>query len=58
MRLNRSLNETLRAPELKARLAREGFDAWPQTPEQSDALIRSEYQRWKKLIVLKGIKAD
>lgn len=58
VRLNRSLNETLSAPELRARLAREGFDAWPQTPEQSDALIRSEYQRWKKLIVLKGIKAD
>lgn len=58
VRLNRSLNETLSTPELKARLAREGFDAWPQTPAQSDALIRSEYQRWKKLIVLKGIKAD
>lgn len=57
-RLNRSLNETLAAPEVRARLAREGFDAWPQTPEQSDALIRSEYQRWKKLISQKGIKAD
>ena len=58
LQLNRSLNETLAAPEVRARLAREGFDAWPQTPEQSDALIRSEYQRWKKLIALKGIKAD
>jgi tripartite-type tricarboxylate transporter receptor subunit TctC len=57
-RLNRSLNETLNAPEIRARLAREGFDAWPQTPVQSDALIQSEYQRWKKLIVQKGIKAD
>ena len=57
-KLNRSLNETLNAPEVKARLAREGFDAWPQTPEQSDTLIQSEYQRWKKLIALKGIKAD
>ena len=57
-KLNRSLNETLGAPEVRARLAREGFDAWPQTPEQSDALIQSEYQRWKKLIALKGIKAD
>jgi tripartite-type tricarboxylate transporter receptor subunit TctC len=57
-RLNRSLNETLAAPEVRARLAREGFDAWPQTSEQSDALIRSEYQRWKKLIAQKGIKAD
>jgi len=57
-RLNRSLNETLNAPEVRARLAREGFDAWPQTPVQSDALIQSEYQRWKKLIVQKGIKAD
>lgn len=57
-RLNRALNETLNAPEVRARLAREGFDAWPQTPVQSDALIQSEYQRWKKLIVQKGIKAD
>ncbi|HEY3048169.1 MAG TPA: tripartite tricarboxylate transporter substrate binding protein [Polaromonas sp.] len=57
-RLNRSLNETLNAPEVRARLAREGFDGWPQTPVQSDALIQSEYQRWKKLIVQKGIKAD
>lgn len=57
-RLNRTLNETLNAPDVKARMAREGFDTWPQTPEQSDALIQSEYQRWKKLIALKGIKAD
>lgn len=57
-KLNRSLNETLNSPEVKARLGREGFDAWPQTPEQSDALIKSEYQRWKKLIASKGIKAD
>jgi tripartite-type tricarboxylate transporter receptor subunit TctC len=56
--LNRSLNDTLNAPEVKARLAREGFDSWPQTPVQADALIRSEYQRWKKLIAQKGIKAD
>ena len=57
-KLNRALNETLNAPEVNARLAREGFDAWPQTPEQSDALIRSEFERWKKLIAQKGIKAD
>ncbi len=57
-KLNRVLNETLTAPEVRARLAREGFDAWPQTPEQSDALIRLEYQRWKKLIASTGIKAD
>lgn len=57
-KLNRSLNETLNAPEVKARLAREGFDAWPQTPEQSDTLIQSEYRRWKKLIAQKGIRAD
>lgn len=57
-KLNRLLNETLNGPEVKARLAREGFEAWPQTPEQSDALIKLEYQRWKKLIAAKGIKAD
>lgn len=58
VKLNRLLNETLNAPEVRARLAREGFDAWPQKPEQSDGLIKSEYQRWKKLIVQKGIKAN
>ena len=57
-KLNHLLNETLNAPQVRARLAREGFEAWPQTPEQSDALIQSEYQRWKKLIAAKGIKAD
>lgn len=57
-RLNRTLNDALNAPDVKARMAREGFDTWPQTAEQSDALIQSEYQRWKKLIALKGIKAD
>ena len=56
--LNRSLNETLSAPEVKTRFAREGFDSWPQTSAQADGLIRSEYQRWKKLIAQKGIKAD
>lgn len=57
-KLNQSLNEVLNAPEIRARLAREGFDAWPQTSAQSDALIRSEYERWKKLVAQKGIKAD
>ena len=57
-KLNRTLNETLSAPEVRARLTREGFDAWPQTTGQSDALIRSEYERWKKLVAQKGIKAD
>ncbi|SFU34864.1 Tripartite-type tricarboxylate transporter, receptor component TctC [Polaromonas sp. YR568] len=58
VKLNRTLNETLNAPEVRTRLTREGFDAWPQTPGQSDALIRSEYERWKKLVAQKGIKAD
>lgn len=57
-KLNRTLNEALNSPEVKSRMAREGFDVWPQTPLQSDTLIRSEYERWKKLIAQKGIKAE
>ena len=57
-KLNRTLNETLNSPEVKARMAREAFEVWPQTPLQSETLIRTEYERWKKLIVQKGIKAD
>jgi tripartite-type tricarboxylate transporter receptor subunit TctC len=56
--LNRAIGEALRTPDLIEVYAREGSEAVGSTPEQFDALVRSEIVRWAKIIKQAGIKPD
>jgi tripartite-type tricarboxylate transporter receptor subunit TctC len=58
MRLNAETQKLLEQPDVKARLAREGTERLPGTPEQFAALIARDLRAWRKLIVDAKLKLD
>ncbi len=57
-KLNQALNAALATEEVRARLAAEGAEAEPVTPEQYAALIDHELTMWAKLVKDVGIKPE
>ncbi len=57
-RLNTTLNQALNTPALKERMAKDGFDPIPSTPEQARARLEKEMPQWAKLIKERGITAE
>jgi tripartite-type tricarboxylate transporter receptor subunit TctC len=58
-RLQQSLKAALANPELREQLAtREDSEAIAGTPEELAKLMRSEYDRWGKIIRAHGIKGE
>ena len=57
-KLNATLNQALNTPALKERMAKDGFDPIPSTPEQARARLETEMPRWAKLIKERGITAE
>ena len=55
-RLHVEIQKILALPEILQRLERLGVEAAPAGPEEFGALIRSELQRWNKLVRDAGIK--
>jgi tripartite-type tricarboxylate transporter receptor subunit TctC len=49
-RLNAEANKALANPGVRKRLIDNGAFITPGTPEDFDRLVRSEYQRWKKVV--------
>ena len=49
-RLSSALGEALRAPELVERFAQAGVDVTASTPEQLRDTLRSELDRWGRLV--------
>ena len=56
--LNKQINAVLQAPDVKERLANEGAETAPTTRQQFVQLIRSDHQKWGKVISATGIKGD
>ncbi|RTQ32973.1 tripartite tricarboxylate transporter substrate binding protein [Variovorax gossypii] len=56
--LNRALNQTLRDPEVQAKLFTAGLEAAPGTPEAMSAFITDDIKRWSKVIQTANIKFD
>ena len=56
-RLNAEVLKALAAPDLQQRFAELGLSVDPSSPEQLDAVIRSEAVRWADVIRHAGIKA-
>jgi len=57
-KLNGELNKVLQHPELKAALAKIGVEPRGTTPEEAAAFTRSEFEKWKKVIVEGNIKPE
>lgn len=56
-RLNAEVRKALAAPELQQRFAELSLSVTPSSPEELDALIKSETARWAKVIREANIRA-
>ena len=57
-RLNTEINKALQAPDVIERLERMNAQIFGGSAEEMDNLIRSEYERWGRLVKARGIKAE
>ncbi len=57
-KLHAAVVDTINDPAVKTRLSDLGYELLASTPEQFTAFQAAEFQRWKKLIDARQIKAD
>ncbi|HKQ29513.1 MAG TPA: tripartite tricarboxylate transporter substrate binding protein [Burkholderiales bacterium] len=57
-RLNAEFVKVMREPDLKQRLASLGADPLTSSPEQFSAYLRSEIEKWAKVVKASGMKLD
>jgi tripartite-type tricarboxylate transporter receptor subunit TctC len=57
-RVNLAVNQTVADPEVREKLARLGIEATGGSTAAFQALLRSEYDKWKRIIVERKITAD
>ena len=57
-RLNGETAKALQNPDIKDRFAAQGVDPVSGTPEQFSALMKSELDKWRKVIAASGTKID
>ena len=57
-RLNAEIGKALRAPDATERFLSMGFDAIPGTPDELAVLIRSETEKWGRVIKAVGARVD
>ena len=57
-RLQREIAKALNDPQLKQRLANEGFEPGGMTPDQFGEIVRTDLARWKKVIREANIRIE
>ncbi len=57
-RVNRELVAIARLPEVRDRLATQGFDARTTTPAEFAAYLRTEIAKWAKVVKATGVRVD
>jgi tripartite-type tricarboxylate transporter receptor subunit TctC len=57
-KLSEDLNEALRTPEIKTRMAEIGLTPAGSTPEAFDNFIRVEIDKWAAVVKSSGATAD
>ena len=57
-KINKALNQAIASDEVKKRLALEGAEPLPSTPEEYAADIDKEATLWARIVKLSGAKAD
>jgi tripartite-type tricarboxylate transporter receptor subunit TctC len=57
-RLNAEFVKALQQPDLRQRLASQGAEPLTSTPDEFAAYLRSEIEKWAKVVKAAGMKAD
>jgi tripartite-type tricarboxylate transporter receptor subunit TctC len=57
-RLNRELTQTMQAPDMKARLARDATLVIAGTPHEFAGYLRDEIAKWSKVVKFSGAKVE
>ena len=57
-KLNKQINQSLSSPDIESRLASEGAEATPNTPDVFSKLIVTEIARWRTVIEKGGVKVE
>jgi tripartite-type tricarboxylate transporter receptor subunit TctC len=58
VRLNAELMKMLQRPDVRARFAAEGIEALGSTPEEFGTYIKSEIERWSRVIKAAGVRPE
>jgi tripartite-type tricarboxylate transporter receptor subunit TctC len=57
-RLNKEIVRVVALPDVRERLSSEGAELAGSTPQQFDRYVKSETEKWAKVVKLSGAKAD
>ncbi len=57
-RLNGALVQALRSPDIRQRLSAQAFEPWTSTPEEFARVIRSDYEKWGRIVKASGARID
>jgi tripartite-type tricarboxylate transporter receptor subunit TctC len=57
-RLNAEIVKLLKTPEMREALARQGAEPVGSTPEQLAAVVKSESEKWGRVIKSAGVKIE
>jgi tripartite-type tricarboxylate transporter receptor subunit TctC len=57
-KLNADINKVLKLPETAQNLSNQGLDPWSSSPEEFSARLKSDYEKYGRVIKLTGAKVD
>ncbi len=57
-RLNAELVKALHTPEVSERIRLQAYDTWTLKPDEFSAFLRTDYEKWGKVVKFSGAKAD
>jgi tripartite-type tricarboxylate transporter receptor subunit TctC len=58
IKLNAAIVKALKSPEVSAQLSQQGADLVASSPKELDAYLKSETEKWSKVIKAAGIRAN
>jgi tripartite-type tricarboxylate transporter receptor subunit TctC len=57
-RLNGALVEALRSPDIRQRISAQAFELWTSSPDEFMRVIRTDYDKWGRIVKASGARID